>query len=150
MAKIIRVLKPFVFSTRPVGGTDRAPPVERKFTVGDHEIDDGTAAHPWIAAGADGKIESAEAALARITAEKVKADELTAANETARIAAERALEQLEKRARTADKIASAIADIEANPEAPVAASAAAKDELQKNLDTPVSELRAKQAAGTKK
>jgi hypothetical protein len=52
----IKVLKPFTFSSAPtdaasLGGT------ERRFTVGDHEIPDEIANHPWIKAGADGHIE---------------------------------------------------------------------------------------------
>lgn len=67
--KKIKVIKQFVFNApkdaRPLNTYDLLSAREtgagvtaRVFEVGVHEIDDETANHPWIAAGADGHIES--------------------------------------------------------------------------------------------
>lgn len=53
MAKKIHVNKPFVFNFPAEGNP---PTAQRAFSVGIHEIEDDVAAHPWIAAGADGHI----------------------------------------------------------------------------------------------
>lgn len=80
----IRVLKPFVFSRAPAEG--QKLPVEQRFEVGVHDIDDEMAAHPWIARHhADGCIETAEQA--RANAEAAAAAAKKAADEAAAAAA---------------------------------------------------------------
>lgn len=64
----IKVIRQFVFNAPtnagPITTADllgdpkmREEVQRRVFTVGMHEIDDETANHPWIKAGADGSIE---------------------------------------------------------------------------------------------
>ena len=65
----INVLKPFRLSRKPT--RDGQLPTEQEFGVGEHEIDEETAAHPWMAAPnfADGHIESPQAMHARLKAQ---------------------------------------------------------------------------------
>lgn len=120
MAKKINVLKPFRFSAP---ARDGKLPVERHFPIGSHEIDDETANHAWIKAGADGHIESDEAALERALAAKAKADQAHAEAVNATAQAEEAFERL----------------VRSQPEV------AKKYELsERALNTPVGELRSKQ------
>ena len=65
---IIRVHKPFRFS-HPNGR-------ETAFVPGEHEVGDDVAAHPYIVAGADGRVETAEQAARH----KAAAAEVAAAN----------------------------------------------------------------------
>jgi hypothetical protein len=70
----INVLKAFRFTT-PADREHGVPmPIERVFTVGEHEIDAATARHPWIAAPnyADGCIETPKGAAQRRIARQEK------------------------------------------------------------------------------
>jgi hypothetical protein len=66
----IRVLKPFVF-THPAKESERLT-TETRFIPGIIEVSDDVYDHPWIQAGADGKIESAAQAAVRLEAERVQ------------------------------------------------------------------------------
>jgi hypothetical protein len=122
----IRVLKPFVFSVPAPSGTN-GPAVEKVFKAGDHEIDDDMWNHPWIKGTlAEGKIESPKQTLAR--AQK----ELETALESKKVADEA----------TANANA-AFARLQAGrPQATASAT-----EIQKELNTPVTQLRKKGAIG---
>jgi len=120
----LRVLKPFVF-THPADEHTRVAS-ESRFVPGIHEVPESVANHPWIQAGADGKIESAAQAAAREANEAARqkiADE-DRARETA--AAEAAVGRL------------------ARAEATTGTASAA--EIEKQLNTPVNELK-KQGPG---
>lgn len=120
--KVIRVLKPFMF-TFPAKATEKLT-TERLFTIGDHEIDDEIANHPWIKAGADGKIESVAQARARHA--KALAAVLSA-EEEARVAA--------------DSANAAMARIQSSqPE-----NKASAEEIERELNTPVHEIKKRQA-----
>lgn len=120
---IITVLKPFTFSHSAIGR--QRTTTETKFTPGEHVVSEEIATHPWILAGADGKIESSQQTLARA---KREAEKAVLAKEDAE---------------RANAHAQAAVDRMKNAE-PVSADAAA--ELQRNLNTPVNLLRA-QGAG---
>lgn len=68
---VIHVLKPFTF-THPATGRQRTT-TETRFMPGEHAVSDDIANHPWIASGADGKIETAAQTLARLKAAAAKA-----------------------------------------------------------------------------
>lgn len=94
----INVLKPFVLSLAPKMGSQ--VPAEIKFRVGEHQVTDEIANHPYILAGADGHIESAKQAVARATEAQRKADMAKAQADAANLNAKRALERLEATHRT--------------------------------------------------
>lgn len=120
MSKKIRILKAFVFS-RPQSPDQRIP-LEKSYPVGDIEIDDEMAEHPWIKVHlADGKIESDEQAAARLALEKERAKAKAEEDEKQRIASEAAL------ARTVKQIA--------------ANNQTSAEVVEKELNTPVSKLR---------
>jgi hypothetical protein len=122
----INVLKAFVFSRPKAEG--QALPTEQRFTVGEHTIDEATAAHPWISKHlADGCIESPEQALARAQAAKAAADR--AAREAA------------------EATAAADAAYARATGAAAQASIANAAELERALHTPVNELNAQRGAG---
>ena len=120
MPKLI-VLRPFTF-THPADEHTRIS-VETRFFPGVHEVAESVIDHPWIKAGADGRIETAAQSKARSEREI----------ETKRIQDE------------------ANAEATANAEAAVGRMAAAdstargvsKEAIEKELNTPVSELRKK-------
>jgi hypothetical protein len=114
----IRVKKTFVYSRPPKEGEKLA--VERTFLPGEHEIDDEMAAHPWIAEHfADGHIESPAEAKAR--AEAAEAAATVAAAEAAQV--------------------QALADAAVARMAVGRGEEASKDDIEKELNTPVSKLR---------
>jgi hypothetical protein len=120
MMRKIHVLKAFRFSHHPEG-SGRLP-VEIPFAVGEHEVEDAIATHPWMAAYADGCIETPQAAVVRTTAVKARADEAQANALNAMAQAESAVARLTR----------------AQPEA-------VKDYALSNedLNTPLGELRAR-------
>jgi hypothetical protein len=122
----IRVLKPFVFSTPVPDGTN-GPAVEKFFGVGEHDVPDSMWKHPWISKTlAEGRIESPQQALAR---------------------AKKDIEIAEKAKETADAATAqanaAFARLQSN--SPTATASA--EEIEKELNTPVNQLRKKGAAG---
>lgn len=124
---IIRVLKPFVFST-PVPQGVNGPAVEKVFTKGDHEISDEMWEHPWIKDTlAEGKIESPKQTLAR---------------------AQKELETAQQSKKFADDATAqanaAFARLQANQPGAVAS----KEEIEKELNTPVAQLRRRGAMGS--
>lgn len=122
MSKIINVLKPFRFTHNVAGGR---LPVEKVFSVGQHEVSDEIADHPWMGAPsyADGHIETPEAAVKRTQAAKAKAEKAAAEAAQATALAEAAMDRLER----------------SQPET------AQKQKLSEEaLNTPVGQLRAKQ------
>lgn len=122
----IRVLKPFVFST-PVPKGVNGPAVEKVFVKGDHEISDEMWEHPWIKDTlAEGKIESPKQTLAR--AQK----ELDSAKESKRVADEATAQANAAFARL---------------QAAAPGAVASKEEIEKELNTPVNQLRKKGAMG---
>jgi hypothetical protein len=122
----IRVLKPFVFST-PVPDGINGPAVEQVFSKGDHEISDEMWNHPWIRKTlAEGRIESPKQTLARA------AKELEAATESKKVADEATAQANAAFARL---------------QAAIPANNASKEEIEKELNTPVSQLRKKGAQG---
>jgi len=91
----INVLKPFRFTT-PADREQGVPlPVERVFTVGEHEIDAKIAKHPWMAAPnlADGAIESAQACGARLAAAEKRAKAAQVEADNARAQADFAMQR---------------------------------------------------------
>lgn len=88
----IRVLKSFVFS-HPQRADEKLT-TETLFRVGEYEITDAVANHPWIKAGADGKIESAAQAVERTKAEAAKAEASKAEADAANAAATAAVARL--------------------------------------------------------
>lgn len=122
----IRVLKPFVFSLPAPPGTN-GPAVEQVFKAGDHDISDEMWDHPWIKGTlAEGRIESPKQTLAR--AKK----ELDIALESKRVADEATVQAN-----------AAFARLQASR--PQATASAA--EIQKELNTPVTQLRKKGSLG---
>lgn len=123
---IIRVLKPFVFST-PVPEGVNGPAVEKVFTKGDHEISDEMWNHPWINKTlAEGKIESPAQTLAR---------------------AKKELETSQESQKTADAATAQANAAFARLKAALPGTTASAEEIQKELNTPVSQLRKKGAMG---
>ncbi len=123
----INVLKPFVFSA-PLEKDQRLP-TERLFTVGEHEITEEMANHPWIKnTHAEGKIESPEQRVKRVKEQKVKADADAAQAAIATAEAEAAV----RRATTAQPVLTASAE-----------------ELEEELNTPVHVLRERGPGGKK-
>jgi len=120
---IIRVLRPFVF-TYPLTAGERLNR-ERVFGVGEHEVDDAVASHPWIKAYADGRIESPQQEAARLKAAADNAAELARIAEQSRVASEAAFARLVGNAPAAKMTA---------------------EEMEAALNTPVDQLRAKQGA----
>lgn len=121
----INVLKPFGFSRKPKDG--QGLPLEQVFRVGEHEVDDEMAAHPWIAKHfADGCIETPEAAAARTKLIADKAEQAAADAEQARIVAEAAFARL--------NVVHARGTLDS-------------EEAAKDLATPIGELTAKQGEG---
>lgn len=118
MAKL-RVLKPFMF-THPPDEHTRVT-AESRFLPGIHDVPESVANHPWIKAGADGKIESEAQAKAREAAEAVRAEE--AAVDDAVVTA---------------KAQAAIGRVAA---AEAVNSKATREEIERELNTPVSELK---------
>jgi hypothetical protein len=123
---IIRVLKPFVFST-PVPQGVNGPAVEKVYLKGDHEISDEMWEHPWIKGTlAEGKIESPKQTLAR---------------------AKKELESAEESKKVADQATAqanaAFARLQSNAPGVVAS----KEEIEKELNTPVNQLRRKGTLG---
>ena len=89
----INVLKAFRFTT-PADRKAGVPlPVEKVFAVGEHEIDEAMLAHPWMAAGADGCIESPAQAKERKRLADEKALEAKIINENALAQAQMAEER---------------------------------------------------------
>ena len=125
----INVLKAFRF-TAPANREKGVPlPVEKVFTVGEHEITKEMAEHPWMAAGADGCIESAEQARARKKIADAKALEQKAIAENATAQAQYAEDRMKRQ----------------QPE-----RAATAKEREEDLNTPVGVLRARQVSNPKK
>jgi hypothetical protein len=124
MAKLI-VLKPFMF-THPSQDHIRIAH-ETKFVPGIyHDVPSEIADHPWIKAGADGKVETAAQTGARLKAEaKIKKDQ-DAANAIATAEAEAAVGRIAK--------------------AEAASSQRSAAEIEAELNTPVNELK-KRGAG---
>jgi hypothetical protein len=124
MAKV-NITKPFVFS-RPAKAGEKLPQ-EVRFRPGEQDIPDDIAAHPWIAKHfADGCIERPEQAKQRAADARAKAKKQ-------REDADRALAQAEQ----------AFARSQGNA-AVVQAGAKATD---KELNTPVNQLRVNQGSG---
>jgi hypothetical protein len=116
----IRVLKSFVFST-PVPNGINGPAVEKVFSKGDHEITEEMWNHPWIKGTlAEGKIESPKQTLAR--AQK----ELDSAKESKKVADEATAQANAAFARL---------------QAAVPGNVASKEEIERELNTPVNQLR---------
>jgi hypothetical protein len=120
----LRVLKPFVF-THPADEHTRIT-AETRFTPGIHRVVPEIANHPWIKAGADGRIESAAKRTER---------ERQEAERKAAVDADNAIETAK-----AEAAVGRIAAAEAT------SRSASKEEIEKELNTPVSELR-KRGAG---
>lgn len=120
----INVLKPFMFSHPPAYGERLT--TETRFSVGEHEVDESVANHPWIRAGADGKVETAAQA-------KVRADKAAKKAEQDRIDAD---------------IALAAADAAVNRlRAGEPTRTASREEIDAELNTPIDQLRAKRGQG---
>lgn len=125
MAKI-RVLKPFIFSAQPPPG--EKIPVERYFAPGEHEVDDVIASHPWIKDHfADGRIETPEQAKERTAKAAAEAKRIAADAKQANELAEAAAQRLSRAAATTTK--------------------ASAEEIERELNTPVNELKVRQGAG---
>jgi hypothetical protein len=124
MPETIRVLKPFMFSHPATKGQKLT--TETRFSVGEHEIEDEIANHPWIRSGADGRIESPAQAAARAAEEEQKAKEAKAEADNANAQALAAAERLKR----------------AEPR-----TAGTAEELEAELNTPVSVLRAQRGQG---
>jgi hypothetical protein len=120
----INVLKPFRFTVPADRDKGRPMPVEKIFTVGEHQIDKEMAAHPWMAAPnyADGHIESPQQAAARIAEQRAKAAQAKAVEVHAREQADAAVARVKR----------------TQPERKIASEYRAED-----LDTPVGVLRAR-------
>lgn len=122
----IKVLKSFVFST-PVPHGVNGPAIEKRYTPGVHEINDEMWNHPWVSKSlADGCIESPQQTLARAQLEK----------EAAKKAEDNAIQA------TAQAEA-AFARLKSNGPG----ATASKEEIEKELNTPVNQLRKKGAMG---
>jgi hypothetical protein len=120
----IRVLKPFVFSTPVKEGTN-GPAVEKVFNKGDHDISDEMWEHPWIRDTlAEGRIESPKQTLAR---------------------AQKELELAQQTKKTADEATNQANAAFARLQASVPTNNATKEEIEKELNTPVNQLRKKGA-----
>lgn len=117
----IRVLKPFMF-THPAVEAERLT-TETRFVPGIYEVSEAIANHPWIRAGADGKIESEAQREVREAEEKIRRN--LAAEDDARATA------------NAEAAIGRIAAAEAT------VSKASKEEIEAELNTPVSSLRKK-------
>lgn len=125
--KTINVLKQFTFSVRPPAGRNGAA-TERVFLPGEHEIDDDVAAHPFISEHyADGCIERPEQAAKRAEAAAVKAEQTAAEAKRVNQLAEAAVARLTANAATTTK--------------------ASKEEIERELNTPVNLLKGAQGAG---
>lgn len=122
----IKVLKSFVFST-PVAEGVNGPAVEKRFTPGVHEINDEMWNHPWVSKSlADGCIESPAQTLERAKKERIDAVQAQENAERATAAANAAFARLQ---------------------ASVPGNTASKEEIEKELNTPVNQLRKKGAMG---
>jgi hypothetical protein len=119
---VIRVLKPFMFSFPARAGEKLTS--ETKFLPGEHDVPQAVIDHPWIKAGADGKIETLQQAAARTKAE---ADKAALAKEDAD--------------RSNAMAQAAVARLKAAE--PGATGTA--EEIAKELDTPVNEIQGKRA-----
>ena len=133
MAKTtIRVLKHFHLSMLPKTAAQPGAvpqlPIERVFAPGDHEVDEDVANHPYIKALADGKIESPAAAKARVEKEAADAEKAEADAAAGKAQAEAALARFTKKA--------------------AESSEAGADAIEKELNTPVGQLR-RSAGGAK-
>jgi len=125
----INVLRAFRF-TLPANREKGIPlPVEKLFTVGVHVIDKDMAAHPWMAAGADGCIESEAQARIRKAAAEKKAAEAKLIEQNATAQAQFAEDRMKRQ----------------QP-----ARVAAYKETDADLNTPVGVLRARQEGSAKK
>lgn len=124
MSQTIRVLKPLMFSHPARNGQKLT--TETRFSVGEHVVDDDIAEHPWIASGADGRIETPAQALARLAEAEQKAKEQKAEDDNVTAQAQAAAERLKR----------------AEPRATGTAA-----ELEVELNTPVSVLRAQREQG---
>jgi hypothetical protein len=122
----IRVLKPFVFST-PVPQGVNGPAIEKVYLKGDHEISEEMWNHPWIKGTlAEGRIESPKQTLAR---------------------AQKELESAKESKKVADEATAQANAAFARLQAAVPGNLASKEEIEKELNTPVSQLRRKGAQG---
>jgi hypothetical protein len=119
----IRVTRPFILSM-PSPDEGRIP-IEIPFTVGEHDIEQKIADHPYIKSFADGRIETPEQAKIRAAAVIKAAEDAKAEAAQVQAQADAALKRLEVN----------------SPKAAKAANLAAE-----SLDTPVNKLRAKQGA----
>lgn len=117
----IRVLKPFMFTHSAIE-SERLT-TETRFVPGIYDVSEDIANHPWIKAGADGKIESETQRQVREVEEKARR-ELVAEDD----------------ARATANAEAAIARIAA---AEATVSTATKEEIEAELNTPVNALRKK-------
>lgn len=116
---IIRVKKQFIYSRPKL--QDEKLAVEQVFKPGEHEISEAMADHPWIRDHfADGCIESPAEAAARA--------------EAAKVAAEKAEEEAKQVQALAD---ASFARLQVNAEN----NAGTPEEIERELNTPVSKLR---------
>lgn len=124
---VIRVLKPFVFTFPALKG--ERMPTEQKFkVVGDVEIADDhpLLSHEWFLKDyCDGAIESTQQARLRLEREKLALEDQERQNVISRAAAEAAVMRLENAGQMAHGTA---------------------EELEKELNTPIPILKARQAA----
>lgn len=125
MPRKINVLKRFTFSYPP--HPDHKLHREKQIEVGEQEIDEVMANHPWIREHyADGCIERPEAAVARADAAKATADKTAAEAKAAIEEAERAY----------NRTVAMAASVAVSPE-----------QLEKDLNTPINRLAAEQGTG---
>jgi hypothetical protein len=148
----INVLKPFVFS---LPGTNGKMAREHKFSVGEHEVSDEVANHPWIAESfADGHIETPKARAERTARAAAAADAAAKAAAKAKAAAEASVKRLEAANTNGQKTAAATDELNL-PIGQVATNngAGTGAKLGKDIDpndpalhTPLSELQTDQEA----
>jgi hypothetical protein len=126
MSKIINVLKPFAFSKPLTSITGNGLPEVIHFRVGEQEITDELAAHPWIAPpnNADGHIETEEATEERKKVETKKKAKDDAEAENALAQAQASLSRLERNQEKEEKLSPS----------------------EEDLNTPINKLRSKQGA----
>jgi hypothetical protein len=117
----LRVLKPFVF-THPAEEHTRITS-ETRFFPGVHEVPDEVANHPWIRAGADGKIESAKQREAREAEEQTRREAAMVDDAEVTARAQAAVGRIAAAEATTGK--------------------ASKEEIEKELNTPVADLKKK-------
>lgn len=121
----LRVLAPFVF-THPAEEHVRVTS-ETRFLPGIYQVTAEVAEHPWIKAGADGKIESAAQAKVRRAEETARQAAQAEENSKATAEAEAAVRRLAKADATTGK--------------------ASAEEIEKELNTPINKLRKTGAGG---